>query len=190
MTWPRDGKTGIHMTRKISLEKSTLTITTSWSRFVQGPSPLAIWTIAQFRNPEQCFIGKPPERVLPQGIIQLSKSLPPSLRELSWSYTLTRDATTAYKVGTAGSDMAWADSETICHVRIAPSEGTIQPDAGSRVQIYTNADEKPYVELETLGSLATLPVGSHISETTTYSLYPRDPTKDLEGTVEMLFKAN
>ena len=188
MTWPDDGKTGIRMTRKLTLADSTLTVTTTWKRLKPGPSPLSIWTIVQLKNPEQCFIEKAPEAMLPPGIIQLSNSPPPSLRELSWSYALTRDAKSGYKVGTAGNDMAWADSGTICHVRIAPSEGTIQPDAGSRVQIYTNADEKPYVELETLGSLATIPVGTEISETTFYTLYPRDPAQDLESTVKNLFK--
>ncbi len=32
MTWPRNERSGIHMTRKISLLESTLTITTNWSR--------------------------------------------------------------------------------------------------------------------------------------------------------------
>ncbi len=190
ITWPDDEKSGIRMSRKLSLTDSTLTVTTTWKRLKAGPSPLAIWTIAQFKHPEECFIEKAPDGLLPPGIIQLSKSLPPSLRELSRSYALTRDAKSAFKVGTAGSNMAWADSETICHVRIAPSKGTIQPDAGSRVQIYTNADEKPYVELETLGSLATIPIGSEVSETTTYTLHPRDPAKDLEATIETLFTSN
>ena len=190
MTWPRDGMTGIHMTRKISLKKSTLTITTSWSRFAAGPSPLAIWTIAQLNHPELCFIEKTPVEKLPQGFIQFGAAAPPSLRELPTSYSLARDSNKAYKIGTGGSNLLWADPETICHIRIAPSAGEIQPDAGSRVQIYTNADEKPYVELETLGSLDALPVGKEITETTTYSLYPREPSQKLENTAEKIFKAD
>ncbi len=190
MTWPADLTVGILMKRRISLAGSSLKVTTIWSRVAHGPSPLAIWTIAQFKHPKKCFIGKAPERTLPRGIIQLSKTSAPSLREFPAAYSITRDPEVAYKIGTAGSDLIWADEETICHIRIAPSAGDIQPDAGSRVQIYTNPDNKPYVELETLGSLAVIPVGSTISETTTYTLHHREPTQPLESTVERLFKAN
>ena len=148
MTWPRDERSGIHMTREISLLESTLTITTNWSRHAAGPSPLAIWTIAQLKDPDLCFLAKGKDGDLPPGLIQLSKTAPPSLRELPFAFSLTRDPATAYKVGSSASDMLWADSETICHIRISPSAGNIQPDAGSRIQIYTNPDAKPYVELE------------------------------------------
>ena len=124
-------------------------------------------------------IAKPSFYHLPQDIILLSKALPPSLREHPASYSLTRDPKTAYKIGTAGTEMLWADDETICHIHIDAKPGAIQPDAGSRVQIYTNADEKPYVELETLGPLEIIPVATQISQTTTYTLLARNPGQSL-----------
>ncbi len=179
MTWPEDDKTGLLMSRNVSLKNSTLSIKTTWKRLTPGPSPLSIWTIAQFRDPREMHIAKPAFFQLPPDIIQLSKALPPSLREHPASYSLTRDPKTAYKIGTAGTDLLWADDETLCHIHIDATPGGIQPDAGSRVQIYTNADAKPYVELETLGPLEIIPVGTEISQTTTYTLLARNPGQPL-----------
>ncbi len=187
MTWPDDEKTGLRMTRKISLEVSTLTTTTTWKRLTPGPAPLSIWTIAQFRDPEEMHIAKPAPDQLPQDLILLSKTLPPSLREHSATFSLTRDPDSAYKIASAGTDLLWADSEIICHVHTGSAPGSIQPDAGSRVQIYTSADEKPYVELETLGPLEIIPVGTEISHTTTYTLIPRVSGKTLAETAASLF---
>ncbi len=177
MTWPEDEKTGIRMTRKISLEDSTLTVTTVWKRFKPGSAPLSIWTIAQLKHPELMIIGKAPADRLPQGVIQLSKEMPPSLKEEAETYTLTRDAETAYKIGTAGDFLCWVGTDSTLTVNTWADafldENSVQPDAGSRIQIYTSSDAKPYVEFETLAPLQNLPVGRETSHSVTYVLAKR-----------------
>ncbi|MBC7980453.1 MAG: hypothetical protein H7Y36_07815 [Armatimonadetes bacterium] len=188
LLWPEDTQTGIRMTREISLADSSLTVTTHWDRLHPGPSPLAIWTVAQLRHPEECFIAKPSPGVLPPQLLKLSKDFPPSLRELPNSHSLTRDSKLAYKVGSSGNHLLWADAETLLHIHILTKSNAIQPDGGSRIQIYTNADDNPYIELETLGSLQIIPSGSRISETLTYSLLHRDPDIPLDQIVLKMFQ--
>ena len=177
MTWPVDEKTGIRMTRGIFLKDSTLTVTTVWKRLKPGPSPLSIWIIAQLKHPELMLIGKAPADRLPQGIILFSKHLPPSLKEEAKAYTLTRDAETAYKIGTAGDFLCWVGTDSTLTVNTWADafldENSVQPDAGSRIQIYTSPDAKPYVEFETLAPLRNLPVGQESSHTVIYILEKR-----------------
>ena len=47
------------------------------------------------------------------------------------------------------------------------------PDGGSVTEVYTNPNPLSYVELETLGPLATLNVGDRIKRTVAYTLTPR-----------------
>jgi hypothetical protein len=47
------------------------------------------------------------------------------------------------------------------------------PDGGCVTQIYTNPNPLQYVELETLGPLATLSAGDQVERTTVYRLMPR-----------------
>jgi len=56
-----------------------------------------------------------------------------------------------------------------------PSWGAEYPDRGASADVYTNADPKKYVELETLGPLAPMKPGHRISQTNTYRFFRRTP---------------
>ncbi len=186
LTWPDDPLSGIRMTRTYTLSEATLSITTSFYRFQPGPAPLAIWTVAQLTDPELCFLEKTPDCCLPKNLILLSKDSPPSLKEQPNSFSLTRHPSKAFKIATAGTQLIWGNAHTILHITTNYTPGSIQPDAGSRIQIYTNADAKPYVELETLSPLSTIPVNSSLTHTTRYTLIPRDPETPLEETAKTI----
>ncbi|MGD0831841.1 MAG: hypothetical protein ABR907_12910, partial [Terracidiphilus sp.] len=56
------------------------------------------------------------------------------------------------------------------------------PDGGSVTEVYTNPDPLAYVELETLGPLATLQIGEQIERSAIYTILPRSmPDGDAEA---------
>jgi hypothetical protein len=83
------------------------------------------------------------------------------------------------KIGTDGSSMAWVGPN--CVVRIdAETRPGEYPDGGCSTEVYTCPDPLQYVELETLGPLATMNPGDRIEQTTVYTVTPRSTT-DLEA---------
>lgn len=186
LTWPDDPLSGIRMSRTYSIAAATLSITTSFHRYQPGPAPLAIWTVAQLTDPELCFLSKTPDCCLPKELIILSNDSPPSLEEHPDFYSLTRHPSKAFKIATAGTQMLWANSHTVLHISTDFIPDSIQPDAGSRIQIYTNADAKPYVELETLSPLSNIPTNTALTHTTHYTLHPRNPNTPLLQTAQTL----
>ena len=60
------------------------------------------------------------------------------------------------------------------------------PDHGSSVEIYTNPDVLPDVELEMLGPLHTMKVGDRIQRSSTYTLFPREKSSSAVQAREIL----
>ncbi len=69
----------------------------------------------------------------------------------------------------------------MCLIAAPRVPGAEYPDRGASAEVYTNADPKKYVELETLGPLAVMRPGDQIARVNTYTLLRRttpDPDAD------------
>ena len=77
------------------------------------------------------------------------------------------------KTGTDGDTMVWAGERALLRIDIPRQANATYPDDGRSLQIYTNADPVPYVELETIAPLHTLQVNDRASATNTYRLAHR-----------------
>ena len=93
-------------------------------------------------------------------------------RENDW-LRFTRDRAASHKTGNDGSTLVWAGERQLLRIDLAHTPGAAAPDDGCSVEVYTNADPVPYVELETLGPLQTLRPGERLSATNTYRLARR-----------------
>ena len=75
------------------------------------------------------------------------------------------------KIGTDGKALAWVGDRHTLLISATPGETTgVFPDDGCSTEIYVSPDPWAYIELETLGRLATLSIGDTTSCTNTYRL--------------------
>jgi len=69
------------------------------------------------------------------------------------------------------SQLAWVGRT--CVVRIDAEQALENIPMAVLTQVYTNPDPLHYVELETIGPLATMSVGERIQRTAVYTVSPR-----------------
>jgi hypothetical protein len=89
---------------------------------------------------------------------------------------LTRAPDQAHKVGNDGESMVWVGPTEVVRIDLPRKSDATYPDGGCSVEIYTNPDPVPYVELETLGPLQRLRAGESLSATNRYRLEARQKT--------------
>jgi hypothetical protein len=117
----------------------------------------------------------PPRSIFPTGYAPTWKQPKGTLhREGDW-LRLTRSPTVSQKTGNDGTDLIWAGERQLLRLSISRVAGAEYTHGGCSVEVYTNSDPVPYVELETLGPVQTLRVGERTSATTTYRLARRSP---------------
>ena len=149
-----------------------LEITTEFRKEVGAAVEIGVWVITQLPEPERIFVLLPEETEFPGGYQQQRGPGPKDLRRDGSLLSLTRDPNEYIKIGTEGSSMLWMDHELVLVMRTEETPGAY-PDGSSRSEIYTNPDPQRYVELETVGPLASLRVGARIARSNTYSLFRR-----------------
>ena len=172
---PADPRSGLRASRHISLDPTepVLCITTTYEKISGEPTPVAVWVIAQLRDPVAIFMPVPPGSLFPNGHAPTWKEPEGTLRREGDALRLTRSRTTSQKTGNDGTDLVWVSETQILRISIPRVSGTPCTHDGCSVEVYTNADPVPYVELETLGPLVTLRPGERTAATTTYRLASR-----------------
>ena len=174
MLSPDDSEFGIRVLRRVSLDpdKPIMKITTSFERISGEPATIAVWVVTQLKEPDGIFVNAP-EKPSSPGYVLLSKSQPPSLRMRNGRISLTRDAKSAYKIGSHGGALVWVGPRSTLQIESLRVPGAEYPDKGSSVEVYTNPDPLKYIELETLGPLNAMKKGDKIERTNVYTLFRR-----------------
>ena len=170
-----DTNYGIRAVRRITLDpaRPVMTIATTFEKVRGEPVKVAVWVITQLKDPQGAYLPVPKISINPAGFTIVSKSAPPSLKVERGLLSLKRDAATAFKIGNDAESLLWVGDKHVLRIdtrRAALGEYTHQ---GNSAEIYTNPDVLPYVELETLGPVATLRPGDSLTQTNTYTLSRR-----------------
>jgi hypothetical protein len=173
---PVDPHFGIRTERIVHLEPdaAVMTITTSYEKVSGNPVEVGVWIITQLEDPVAAFALLPPKSIFPEGYNRQSGDvLPANLAVHGRLLSLTRDPERASKIGTDSSRLLWVGFSQMLLIESPRIPEARYPDQASSAEIYTNPNPKPYVELETLGPLHLMKPGDRISQTNTYTLFPR-----------------
>ena len=182
LTSPVDRYYGVRVVRHIDLSRTTsvMTIRTTYERVSGSPSKIGIWVITQLADPEAVFLPIPASSIFPSGHFVFRDTPWPHLNANRGLIRVTRDQKVNHKLGSDADRMLWVGQTVMCLVESRRTSGAEYPDRGASAEVYTNADPKTYVELETLGPLATLRPGDRIQQTNTYTLIRRPAAEAAE----------
>jgi hypothetical protein len=187
-TSPLDPDFGIQVVRCVELDagQPIMRIRTEYRKLHGHAVRVGIWTVTQMQEPERVCILLPSKSKFTSGYVRLLAAEPADLKIDGRLLSLGRHARKHAKIGSDANSMAWVGHN--CVVRIdAQSGGGEYPDGGCVTEVYTNPDPLKYVELETLGPLATMNAGDRIEETTVYTVTPRS-TPDLAAEARKAFR--
>ena len=175
LTTPVDPHYGIRVVRTISLDarQPVMNIKTAYEKVEGDPRKVGIWVITQLPEPVMVYVPLPANSINANGYVLQSKTAPPSLKREANLLSMTRDKTTAYKIGTDASTMLWMGEKFAVRIDSPRQPNAEHPDTGSSAEVYTNADPLAYVELETLGPLREMKKGDRIEHGNRYTLYRR-----------------
>lgn len=174
---------GVRWERRIAFraDAAVMEIATTYERVAGPPIRLGIWVITQLRDPVAVFVPVRAASLFSGGYFVFGDKPWPEVRVADGWIRLTREPAAPHKLGTDAGRMLWVGEKELCLIESPRTAGAEYPDRGASAEVYTNPDPKPYVELETLGPLATLRVGERIMQTNTYTLVHRtsaDPVVD------------
>jgi hypothetical protein len=172
---PVDPFYGIRTIRQMMLVpgEPVMRIETTYEKVQGDPKRVGVWVITQVRNPVGVYLRAPSPSIFTNGCNNQGPALPPSLRIEQGLLSLSRDSNVAYKIGSDASALLWVGEKTLLLIESPRTGKDDYPDQGSSVEVYTNPDALPYVELEILGPLHALKVGDRIQRSSTYTLFHR-----------------
>ena len=177
LTSPVDSAFGIQVTRHVELdaELPVMRIRTEFHKVIGDTVRVSVWTITQMNDPERVFVPLREDSKMPGGFILLIEAEPERLRIEDGLLSFVRTRLKSTKIGMDATCMAWVRRKLVVRIDAEAGPGEY-PDGGCVTQVYTSPDPVPYVELETLGPLATMSAGDRIERTTTYTIMPRSTT--------------
>ncbi len=182
---PEDPTYRIRVTRVIELkfDEPVIRITTTFQRTAATTwtnKQLGTWIITQLQEPMGCYVPVPQPSIFTNGYTQLGSGMPAQFLNTNGVISFTRDTAAAHKLGFDSGVLVWIGTNVAMRIdapRLAGSPASAYPDGGCSTEIYTNpGTNAPYVELESLGPLYSLPVGAQKDFTTTYTLFHRTQT--------------
>ena len=174
LTSPVDPGFGIRVTRHVEMdaELPVLRIRTEYRKILGPPVRASVWTITQMQDPERVCMPLPTDSTFAGGYVRLMEAEPERLRVEDRLLSLGRHARNSAKIGSDATSMVWVGRKCVVRIDAEPGPGEY-PDGGCVTEVYTNSDPLPYVELETLGPLATLSGGERMERTAAYTIMPR-----------------
>lgn len=185
---PVDPNLGIQVIRYVELDADlpVMRIRSEFRKVAGDAVRVSVWTITQMHDPERVFVALRKDSTMPRGYIRLTEAEPEDLRIAGGLLSLVRPSVHCSKIGADATSMAWVGEELA--VRVDSEDGPGEyPDGGCITQVYTSPDPYPYVELETLGPLATMRAGDRIERSTVYTILPRSES-DPEAEARSLFR--
>ncbi|MBX3735001.1 MAG: hypothetical protein KF791_20690 [Verrucomicrobiae bacterium] len=180
LTSPVSPRFGVRTERRVLLEpdQPVLRIETTYHKVAGEPVSLGVWVITQVADPVAVYLPVPPDTRFESGTSAMWGPVPATLSRRGNLLRLTRDTRASHKVGNEGVSMVWVGAHELLRVDIPRIAGGTYADDGCSVEVYTNPDPVPYVELETLGPQRWLAVGDSVAATNTYRLFRRELTDD------------
>ena len=174
---PVSARFGIKTVRKITLDPvaPVMRIDTTYEKVSGNPTNVSVWVITQLNEPVGIFVPVPKGSKFPTGAVSRPVWSPDHFKvEDSHGWLrYTRNPKANHKTGTDGSTMVWAGEKTLLRIDQPRVPDATYPDDGRSLQIYTNADPVPYVELETFSPRKEIKAGETLSATNTYRLARR-----------------
>jgi hypothetical protein len=184
---PVDALSGVRFTRLIRpAGHHTLAVTTTYTKVQGDPVQIAVWVVTQLSEPRViATTANPQGNPVNLGFgkvkgVEIEKGV------VFWK----RYPDVCAKLGTTGRALAWVDDRHTLLITSEPGEPTgVFAGDGNRAELYVNPDPLPYVELETLGHLATLRVGESTACTNFYRLDPTRPDETPKAAARRLLEA-
>ncbi|MBI3874880.1 MAG: hypothetical protein HY300_02730 [Verrucomicrobia bacterium] len=175
MRTPVDPHYGIRAARRIELSprQPVLTITTTYEKVQGDPVKVAVWVITHLENPLGIYLPVPKNSIHTEGYALVMKGSPPSLKVERGLVSLRRDPMKAFKIGNDAESLLWVGERQVVRIDTPRARLAEYTHQGNSAEVYTNPDTLPYVELETLGPVATLKAGDTLTQTNTYTLSHR-----------------
>jgi hypothetical protein len=181
---PVDKHYGIRTTREISLALNdpVMNILTTYEKVEGEPLMASVWVITQLKEPLVACGRLAHASMYREGFRLMSEETPPSLRIEDGILRLQRDPKTPHKVGMDIGSLLWVGEKEMLRIDSSRLPQQEYPDRGASAEIYTNPDPLRYVELEVLGPIKKMIVGTSIKRTSAYTLMRRtelDPELDV-----------
>ena len=175
LTSPISPRFGIRTERRVSLAPAepVLRIRTRIVKVSGDPVEVGVWVITQVRDPVAVFLPIPSDSRFPQGTTT-NWGVPSGVMTRSGNLLrLTRDPRDSHKIGNDGTSLVWIGRDAALRIDVPRVSGGAYGDDGCSVEVYTNPDPVPYVELETLGPIRRLSSGEAMEMTNSYTLFRR-----------------
>jgi hypothetical protein len=181
---PVDAHYGIRTIREISLglDSPVMTVQTTYEKIEGSPLIASVWVITQLKDPLLACARLPHTSMYREGFQLMSEESPPGLRVSDGILRIERDPKVPHKVGMDVGSLLWVGETSMLRIDSSRLPQQTYPDRGASAEIYTNPDPLRYVELEVLGPVKKMVVGTSIHRTSTYTLMPRtelDPELDI-----------
>ncbi len=195
LTGPPSPHYALHIVREITLHpgKAELFLNNRFFKNsdAQGDAsifPVGIWSITQTRGDETVFLPLALTGHFPGvGYTALGSDTitAPNWSEMDQILTVTRDPTQSTKVGTdnpAGWIAALYGGDVLFSEHFQPETQETYPDKNTNAQVYTNAGDDAYIEMELLGPLSMLKAGKTLTQHVSWRLQrlphvPQDMTE-------------
>jgi hypothetical protein len=174
LTSPVDPAFGIQVVRQVELdaEAPVMRVKTTYRKMAGSPVTVGVWSITQMQEPERVFLPLQAESAMRGGFVRLIDTEPESLQTQGNLLSFVRHPYAFTKIGSDAASMVWVGRKLVVRIDAETGPGEY-PDSGCVTEVYTNPDPMPYIELETLGPLATMRAGDRIARTATYTIMPR-----------------
>ncbi len=138
------------------------------------PATWSVWQVTQVAHPDKLILPLYKQGKFPTGyfVFQGADPKAESLQIVGDEVHLTRNALQSAKIG-GDSPLGWLKAERgnlTFEVSTKLQTGKTYPDDGCALEIYTNPDPLPYIELEVLGPLVEVKPQKTITLTTRWNL--------------------
>jgi len=182
LTSPASAKAGIRFVREIRLSPggAELRVRNVMENVSGKPVEWSVWEVAQVDRPS--FVALPVHRAgrFPKGYRAFPGAEPRSsfLAVKAGEVRMRRDPKRGAKIG-GDSPLGWVravwpDRRLSLSVELRPGvrveRGAAYPDGGCALELWSNPDPLPYMELELLGPIVRLPPGGRAEMTTVWAL--------------------
>lgn len=190
LTSPPDPAYGIQIRRRIELDPTqpVLRIQTEFSKIHGSASAVGVWAIAQMQDPQRIYVPLPEKSKFPRGYVSLLEGQPAKLKIDGRLLSLARHPRNCTKIGADAASLVWMGANCALRIDTERKPG-IYPDGGCVTEIYTNPSPGNYVELESMGPLATMNSGDRLEQATSYTLLPRT-TSDADAEAERVLRGS
>lgn len=167
---------GLRFTRDITLAArgTRATLRNTLENAGERDAEWSVWEVAQVHAPEAAFLPLHRGGRHPAGYYTFKGSppAPEALRLEEGRIRFTRHPSKSGKIG-GDSPAGWLSAVTRgveFRVEATHERGAAYPDDGCSLEIWSNPDPLPYMELELLSPLRKIPPGGHLTYETRWSL--------------------